>query len=54
MSLTANQKHELLVLLWNFMYDIPEYPDRVLTGHGTKTREGLLASIEGITEEGRS
>lgn len=40
----------LLEFLWNFMKRDPIHKDRVLTGWGSKTRQGLVASIESIVE----
>ena len=53
MALSANQKHEFLKLLWDYMIQDQEFFDRVHTGSGMKTRIGLLACIERIMEEGR-
>lgn len=48
--MTERQKEELLELLWDCMRRSPDHPDRVVTGWGTKTQEGLIASIERIMD----
>ena len=47
-ALTEQQKSDLLALLWDSMKRDPEHKDRVRTGWGTKTQQGLIASIERI------
>jgi len=46
--MTEKQKAALLTLLWDSMKRDPEHKDRVRTGWGTKTKQGLCACIENI------
>ena len=46
--MTADQKTQLLGLLWASMKRDPDHKDRVQTGWGTKTQDGLAACIERI------
>ena len=48
MKLTVRQEKELLLFLWDYMLQDCEHKDRVYTGYGSKTREGLLRSIESL------
>lgn len=50
-GLDAHQQEQLLGLLWESMKRDPEHKDRVRTGWGTKTKEGLLRSINAIFKE---
>jgi hypothetical protein len=50
--MSDEQRKQLLELLWGCMTRDPEHTDRVQTGWGTKTREGLVACIERITTTG--
>lgn len=49
--MTDLQRSDLLALLWDYMKRDPEHKDRVRTGWGTKTQDGLVASIERIVTE---
>lgn len=40
------RKQALIVMLWDNLEKDPDHSDRVVTGWGTKTKEGLCASIE--------
>ncbi len=46
--MTKKQQDAVLELLWDSMKRDPENRDRVRTGWGTKTKEGLVACIERI------
>ena len=46
--MTPEQESKLIELLWEYMHVDPKHDDRVFTGWGTKTKEGLIASIESI------
>lgn len=46
------QRAALLALLWDCMKKDRENPDRVQTGWGTKTQDGLIACIERIVLKG--
>jgi ABC-type phosphonate transport system ATPase subunit len=46
--MSDSQRDMLLSLLWNYMKQDPENPNRVQTTWGTKTRDGLIACIERI------
>ena len=50
MTLNSKQEAELLDLLWDYLLCDPDHRDRVLTGWGTKTKGGLLASIKRALE----
>lgn len=47
-SFTPKQQENLLDLLWEYLPKVPG-KDQVETGFGTKTKTGLLKSIEAIT-----
>lgn len=47
----AAENHPLIELLWDYMKRDPEHRDRVRTAWGTKTKQGLVASIKRIMEE---
>lgn len=49
--LTDFQRSRLHSLLWEHMRADREHPDRVVTGWGTKTWQGLVACIERIVNE---
>lgn len=40
------KENELIPLLWDYLKRDPEHKDRRQTGWGTKTKQGLVASIE--------
>ena len=40
------QVNAVIELLWDYMKRDPEHRDRVQTGWGTKTREGLVACVQ--------
>lgn len=46
--MTEKQEQELLELLWDYMKKDPAHKDRVRTGWGTKTKQGLVASVRRI------
>jgi hypothetical protein len=48
--MTPEQKQALIDLLWSSMRRDKEHRDRVQTGWGTKTQDGLIACIERITK----
>jgi hypothetical protein len=50
--MSDEQRKQLLELLWGYMKRDPEHIDRVQTGWGTKTQEGLVACIERIVTTG--
>ena len=52
MTLTKTQEEELLSLLWDYLLCDPEHRDRVLTGWGTKTKQGLILCIKQALEVG--
>ncbi len=47
-------KEKVLDLLWDFLKVDPDHPDRRVLGlgHGGKTRQGLIATLERIIERG--
>ena len=45
---TEAQEKAILDLLWDNMKRDPEHLDRVRTGWGTKTKQGLVACIQRI------
>jgi hypothetical protein len=47
----AYETHPLVELLWNSMKRDPQHKDRVQTGYGTKTKQGLVLSIARIMKE---
>ena len=49
--LTDHQIKCFIELLWDYLEKDKEHKDRVVTGWGTKTEEGLVACIERITRE---
>lgn len=46
--MTNEQREQIIGLLWAYMKRDPEHRDRVRTGWGTKTEQGLCACIERI------
>ena len=50
--MTPEQKQALIDLLWDSMRKDREHRDRVQTGWGTKTQDGLIACIERIVLKG--
>lgn len=46
-KLTESQQEKLIELLWDYMKPRKGY-DQVLTGFGSKTKTGLIATIENI------
>ena len=46
--MTEEQQAQLSGLLWEYMKRDPEHRDRVQTGWGTKTKQGLVACINRI------
>ena len=42
------QEQELIDLLWDYLRRDPEHKDRVRTAWGTKTKQGLVGSINRI------
>ena len=44
-------KDKVVELLWDSLKKDPEHKDRRKTGYGTKTQDGLVASIEEITKQ---
>ena len=54
MYMDEKQRAQIIHLLWSSMKRDPEHKDRVQTGYGTKTQEGLIACIEGVMGEGES
>ena len=50
-NMSETKQSELLQLLWEYMRKDREHPGRVHTGYGTKTKEGLLRSINTIMTE---
>ena len=52
MEQQLSQRGQALVdLLWDYLKKDPEHKDRRQTGFGTKTKIGLVASIERIINE---
>lgn len=49
--MNAYETHPLVELLWNSMKRDPQHKDRVQTGYGTKTKQGLVLSIARIMKE---
>ena|SRR5258708_29487122 len=49
-TLTLQQEHDLLEMFWDSMRREPGHPDRKQTGIGSKTKEGLLRTIETMAE----
>jgi hypothetical protein len=47
-SMTEKQQQEIIDLLWDYMRRDKGSKDRVHTGWGTKTKQGLIASISRI------
>lgn len=47
-ALSQKQHDQLVNLLWDYMNKDPEHLDRVQTGWGTKTRQGLTSCIARI------
>ena len=50
-TMTPEQRSKLLELLWGSMEQSAPYPDRVITGWGTKTQNGLIACISSIMKD---
>jgi hypothetical protein len=48
---SASARTALLGLLWDSLKRDPDHKDRRQTGFGTKTKEGLVACIEGCIKE---
>lgn len=48
--MTQDQEKQLLELLWDNLKRDPEHKDRVRTGWGTKTKQGLIACVTSIME----
>ena len=46
-----NIEEQILELLWDYLKRDPEHKDRKRTGWGTKTKQGLIASIYRISKE---
>ncbi len=44
-------EEQLIDLLWAYMKRDPQNKDRVQTGYGTKTKDGLVASVRRIVDE---
>lgn len=44
------QDEHLINLLWDYLAQDPDHKDRVQTAYGTKTRQGLAASIRRCLE----
>jgi len=49
--MNEKQKEKIKTLLWDYLKCDPEHKDRRITGWGTKTLTGLVASIERIVND---
>jgi len=49
--MTSTAKEILIMLLWDNLAKVKSHKDRRMTAWGSKTQEGLIASIECIVEE---
>jgi hypothetical protein len=47
----GKQAAAIIDLLWDYMRRDPEHTDRVRTGFGTKTQQGLVASVRRVVLE---
>jgi hypothetical protein len=52
-SFTPKQEEMVIEMLWESLRRDPEHRDRRQTAWGTKTKEGLIASIRRIAYEGK-
>lgn len=51
MDKLTKREQALVDLLWDYLKKDPEHKDRRWTGFGTKTKVGLVASIDNINKE---
>jgi len=50
----ASPDQQVIELLWGYMRKDPEHKDRVQTGWGTKTQQGLVATVKRFAAEDQS
>lgn len=48
MSRMSASEHQIIALLWDSLKRDPEHKDRRQTGWGSKTKQGLIASLNTI------
>ncbi len=51
--MSEKQQAAVIDLLWDYLKRDKEHADRVVTGWGTKTKLGLILSIERIAKDDR-